>query len=98
MAAKQVLERITYSVYQQVVRMLIDKDRFVYALLLALEIEDADGHVFPGEKEYIISPHFGAAVAGSLISFIALIFRNFFQYFPLNLCQINCSCSFIEFH
>ncbi len=64
LAIKQVLERITYSIFQNVVRALIDKDRFVYALLLALEIEDSEGHVSAGEREYLINPHYGAAVAG----------------------------------
>lgn len=65
-AAKQVLERLTYSAFENVVRALVDKDRFIFALMLALEVEDAEGRVAPGEREFLVSPAYGGSVAGAL--------------------------------
>lgn len=62
------LERLTYSAFEHVVRALVDKDRFIYALMLALEVEDAEGRVAVGEREFLVSPGYGAAVAGVLCS------------------------------
>ena len=41
---------------------LFEEDRPLFALLVALEIEDSNGKIAVGEREFLISPPFGAAV------------------------------------
>ncbi|ESO89151.1 hypothetical protein LOTGIDRAFT_229063 [Lottia gigantea] len=61
-AIKAVIEKITSSSFFSTARGLLEKDRQIYALLLAIEVEESHGHVGPGEREFIISPNFGSVV------------------------------------
>jgi dynein heavy chain len=46
--------------------MITEHDKKIYAILLAMEIEATSDRINPGEKEYIISPSYGAAVMQSI--------------------------------
>ncbi|BFZ10055.1 hypothetical protein BsWGS_13094 [Bradybaena similaris] len=61
-SVKAVIDRLTYSAFLLAARGLLDKDRFLYALLLAIEVEDSQGNVGLGEREFIISPDLSSAV------------------------------------
>ncbi|KAK6187606.1 hypothetical protein SNE40_005595 [Patella caerulea] len=65
-AVKAVIEKITNSAFFTTARGLLERDRQIYALLLAIEIEESHGHVGPGEREFVISPNFGSVVMSAL--------------------------------
>lgn len=46
--------------------MITEHDKKIYAILLAMEIEAASDRISAGEKEFIISPSYGAAVMQSI--------------------------------
>jgi dynein heavy chain, axonemal len=62
----QVISKFTTSVYNTAVRLMNENDKKVFGILLALEIETSFKRVNPGEKDFIISPSYGAAVMQSI--------------------------------
>ncbi|XP_029452717.1 dynein gamma chain, flagellar outer arm-like [Rhinatrema bivittatum] len=60
-SVKGVIGRLTGNVFSYVTKSLLEKDRLVYALLVAFEVEHSRGHINPGEKEFVISPDLCAA-------------------------------------
>lgn len=65
-AVKAVVERLTQSSFYTTARALFERDRLLFALLCALEVEDSSGRVGPGDREFLIHPSFGAAVKTAL--------------------------------
>ncbi|XP_071801693.1 uncharacterized protein [Asterias amurensis] len=65
-AVKAVVERLTYNAFQGTARSLLEKDRMIHALLLAMEVEDSLGNVGPGEREFVISPQLGSSLMTTL--------------------------------
>ncbi|GFN75495.1 dynein beta chain, ciliary [Plakobranchus ocellatus] len=63
---KAVIDRLTYGAFSTTARGLLERDRFIYALLLAMEVEDSHGHVGPGEREFVISPNFSSVVMSAI--------------------------------
>ena len=57
---KTVVDRLTWNAYCTVARMLNERDKPIYQLLLALEVEDSSGNVGVGEREFLISPSLGS--------------------------------------
>ncbi|XP_069461306.1 uncharacterized protein [Ambystoma mexicanum] len=55
-SVKGVISCLTHNIFSYVTKSLLEKDRLVYALLIAFEVEDSLGHLLPGEKEFTISP------------------------------------------
>ncbi|XP_073445808.1 uncharacterized protein [Dendrobates tinctorius] len=53
---KGIVASVTSNIFSFISRSLLDKDRLVYALLLAFEVQDSLGRLSPGEREFIISP------------------------------------------
>ncbi|XP_077137822.1 dynein axonemal heavy chain 5-like [Ranitomeya variabilis] len=53
---KGIVACVTSNIFSYISRSLLDKDRLVYALLLAFEVQDSLGQISPGEREFIISP------------------------------------------
>ncbi|KAM4694307.1 uncharacterized protein O3C94_004765 [Discoglossus pictus] len=51
-----VVTLVTSNIFSYISRSLLEKDRMVYALLVAFEVEQTLGRVSPGEKEFAISP------------------------------------------
>ncbi|XP_071954985.1 uncharacterized protein [Antedon mediterranea] len=70
-AVKAVVERLTYSACMTLSRSLLEKDRNIHLVLLAMEVEDSVGNLGHGEREFIISPQFGAAVMSSIGKVVA---------------------------
>ena len=46
------VDRLTWNSFCTIVRMLRERDKVIYQLLLALEIEDSAGNVGVGEREF----------------------------------------------
>ncbi|XP_059166583.1 dynein axonemal heavy chain 8-like [Physella acuta] len=65
-AMKAVIDRLTYSAFSTTARGILERDRQVYALLLAIEVEDSLGNLNPGEREYVISPNFSSVVMSAI--------------------------------
>lgn len=65
-AVKAVLEKVTSNAYYYTARGLCERDRFIFALLMALEVEDSQGRIGPGEREFLISPDYSSVVMLSL--------------------------------
>ncbi|XP_053397319.1 dynein axonemal heavy chain 5-like isoform X6 [Mercenaria mercenaria] len=65
-AIKAVLEKVTSSAYYYTARGLFERDRFIFALLLAIEVEDSLDRLGPGEREFLISPDYSSVVMLSL--------------------------------
>uniref|UniRef100_A0A2C9K4Z2 AAA+ ATPase domain-containing protein n=1 Tax=Biomphalaria glabrata TaxID=6526 RepID=A0A2C9K4Z2_BIOGL len=63
---KAVIDRLTYSSFLTAARGLLERDRVVFALLLAIEVEDSLGNVGPGEREFVISPNFSSVVMSAM--------------------------------
>ncbi|KAK3577475.1 hypothetical protein CHS0354_032326 [Potamilus streckersoni] len=63
---KQVLEKVTSTAYNYTARSLLERDRFIFALLLAIEVEDSNKNINCGEREFLISPNFSSVVMTSL--------------------------------
>ncbi|XP_041109797.1 dynein heavy chain 8, axonemal-like [Polyodon spathula] len=59
---KAIVDRITYNIFCYVGTYLLERDRMVYSLLLAFEIERSLGRIDPGEMEFILSPELCAVV------------------------------------
>ncbi|XP_035829673.1 dynein heavy chain 5, axonemal isoform X2 [Aplysia californica] len=66
-AVKAVIDRLTYSAFTTMARGLLERDRFIFALLLAIEVEDSQGNVGPGEREFVISPNYSSVVMSALL-------------------------------
>ena len=64
--------KLTQTVFTNVSRILNESDRKIYSILLSMEIESAAGRLRAGEREFIISPVYGAyfmqAITGKQIS------------------------------
>lgn len=65
-AVKAVVERLTQSAFYTAARALFERDRPLFSLLCAIEVEDSSGRVGPGDREFLIHPSFGAAVKTAL--------------------------------
>ncbi|CAL1527205.1 unnamed protein product [Lymnaea stagnalis] len=65
-AMKAVIDRLTFSAFTTMARGLLERDRVVFALLLAIEVEDSQGNLGPGEREYVISPNFSSIVMSAI--------------------------------
>jgi dynein heavy chain len=63
---QQVINKITQSVFNCIGRVLSEPDRRIFAILLAFEIESAAGRLRVGEREFIISPTYGAMLVQTL--------------------------------
>uniref|UniRef100_H3A2H2 Uncharacterized protein n=1 Tax=Latimeria chalumnae TaxID=7897 RepID=H3A2H2_LATCH len=55
-SVKQVIAGLTQNIFSHVSKFLLEKDRMVYTLLVAFEVEHALGHIKPGEREFVMSP------------------------------------------
>ncbi|KAG2467824.1 DYH8 protein, partial [Polypterus senegalus] len=55
-SVKTIVDRVTYNIFCYVGKYLLEKDRIIYSLLLALEMETSLGHISPGMVEFIFSP------------------------------------------
>ncbi|XP_031757885.1 dynein gamma chain, flagellar outer arm isoform X2 [Xenopus tropicalis] len=53
---KGVIACVTSNIFSYISKSLLEKDRMVYALLVAFEVESSLGRVQPGEREFIMSP------------------------------------------
>ncbi|XP_041462850.1 dynein heavy chain 8, axonemal-like [Lytechinus variegatus] len=65
-AVKAVVERLTFNAFQATARSLLERDRHIYSVFLAMEVEDSIGNVGFGEREYVISPQLGSATMSGL--------------------------------
>ncbi|XP_077977225.1 dynein axonemal heavy chain 8-like isoform X3 [Glandiceps talaboti] len=61
-AVKAVVDRLTYAAYTTTAKGLLERDKIIYSILLALEVEDSEGNLGPGEREFLVSPNFGSSV------------------------------------
>eukprot|EP00794_Sanderia_malayensis_P000407 gene407-1042_t len=61
-AVSSVVEKVQFSTFISKARGLFEEDRPIFALLVALEIEDSLGKLSIGDREFLISPPFGAAI------------------------------------
>ncbi|KAG9493712.1 hypothetical protein GDO78_001536 [Eleutherodactylus coqui] len=53
---KGIVACMTSNIFSYTSRSLLEKDRMVYALLVAFEVEGSLGRIKPGEREFIFSP------------------------------------------
>ncbi|XP_052089132.1 uncharacterized protein LOC127725852 isoform X10 [Mytilus californianus] len=60
------IDKITYTTHNFVARGLMERDRHLFSLLLAIEVEDSLGNVGVGEREFLISPNYGSVVMSAL--------------------------------
>ncbi len=58
-STSQVIGKFTQSIFNCMSRVMNESDKRVFAILLSFEIESAAGRVRIGEREFIISPHYG---------------------------------------
>ncbi|XP_076466964.1 uncharacterized protein LOC143298129 [Babylonia areolata] len=65
-AVKALIDKLTFSAFSASVRSLFERDRSVYTLLLAIEVEESQGNLGPGEREYIVSPNYSSVVMSAL--------------------------------
>ncbi|KAI8520697.1 hypothetical protein Bbelb_004510 [Branchiostoma belcheri] len=61
-----VVDRLTYSAYMTTARSLFERDKLLFALLVSMELEDSEGRLGPGEREFIISPTFASTVMSTM--------------------------------
>ncbi len=57
-----VVEKVQLSSFIARAKGLFEEDRPIFALLVALEVEDSLKRVAIGEREFLISPPFGASI------------------------------------
>ena len=57
-----VVAKLQYNSFISRARGLFEEDRLLFALLVALEIEDSNNRIEVGEREFLISPPFGAVI------------------------------------
>ncbi|KAM8953036.1 dynein axonemal heavy chain 5-like [Pelodytes ibericus] len=80
---KGVVSCVTNNIFSYISQSLLEKDRLVYALLLAFEVENSLGRIRPGEKEFVISPDFCVKACqrvGSKVSESRLQAKNPFDW------------------
>ncbi|CAK8694917.1 unnamed protein product [Clavelina lepadiformis] len=65
-ALKVVCSEMTYNIYFTICQSLFEQDRLLFALLLALEVEDSNANVRAGEREFLISPDYAQAHMNAL--------------------------------
>ncbi|XP_028415382.1 dynein heavy chain 8, axonemal-like isoform X2 [Dendronephthya gigantea] len=65
-AVKAVAERVGQSAFFFAAQGFMEKDRTLFALLSAIEVEDSFGRVSPGDREFLIYPAYGSAVKTAL--------------------------------
>ncbi|XP_056421918.1 uncharacterized protein LOC130362045 isoform X2 [Hyla sarda] len=65
---KGIVACVTSNIFSYTSRSLLEKDRMVYALLVAFEVEDSLGRIKPGEREFIFSPELCVTVLKRLNS------------------------------
>ncbi|OWF37572.1 Dynein heavy chain 5, axonemal [Mizuhopecten yessoensis] len=63
---KVVIEKVTSSAYTTTARGLLERDRSIFALLLAIEVEDSLKKIGRGEREFLISPNYSMVVMTTL--------------------------------
>jgi dynein heavy chain, axonemal len=62
----QIIKKLTQTVYSSVSRSLNEHDARVFIILFCFEIELADNRLHVGEREFIVSPSFGASFVQNL--------------------------------
>lgn len=65
-AVKALIDKLTYSAYTTTARSLMERDRLVYSLLLAIEVEESQKNIGPGEREFLVSPNYSSVVMSAL--------------------------------
>ena len=60
-AISAVVAKLQFNSFISRARGLFEEDRLLFALLVALEIEDSNSRIEVGEREFLISPPFGVA-------------------------------------
>ncbi|XP_077343463.1 dynein axonemal heavy chain 5-like [Lithobates pipiens] len=66
---KGVVAYLTSNIFSYISKSLLERDRMVYALLTAFEVEQSLGRIRPGEREFFILPDLcGAVLQGSKVS------------------------------
>nr|CAB3238692.1 dynein heavy chain 8, axonemal-like [Phallusia mammillata] len=65
-ALKVICSEMTFSIFFTLCQGLLERDRYLFALLMAIEIEDSLGNVNIGEREFLISPEYGHALMAAL--------------------------------
>ncbi|XP_077973667.1 uncharacterized protein LOC120348568 isoform X2 [Styela clava] len=63
---KAVCNQMTYNIFSTISKSLLEKDRHIFSLMTALEVEDSLGNVNIGEREYLIAPSYGGALMSAL--------------------------------
>lgn len=61
----QVVNKLTFNTFNRLSQMVTEHDKKVYAILLAMEIEALSDRIHAGEKEFIVSPSYCAAMMQS---------------------------------
>ncbi|XP_025098007.1 LOW QUALITY PROTEIN: dynein gamma chain, flagellar outer arm-like [Pomacea canaliculata] len=66
LAVKALIDKLTFSAYTTTARSLLERDRLLYSLLLAIEVEDSLNNLGPGERDFLVSPNYSSVVMSSL--------------------------------
>ncbi|CAE1271156.1 DNAH [Acanthosepion pharaonis] len=74
--AKSVAEKLLFTSNQKMVQRLLSKDRIVFTLLLAMEIEFNGGRIQAGEREFLISPTSALQTLPSVANASNLLTKN----------------------
>lgn len=67
-AVNFIVDRLMWSCYGYTGRMLLEKDRHIFSVVLALEVEESCGRLGLGEREFLISPHLGSITMAKIAS------------------------------
>ncbi|XP_044146080.1 dynein axonemal heavy chain 5-like isoform X2 [Bufo gargarizans] len=59
---KGIVACVTSNIFSYISRSLLEKDRMVYALIVAFEVEESLGRIRAGEREFIMSPELRVTV------------------------------------
>ncbi|CAF0814844.1 unnamed protein product, partial [Brachionus calyciflorus] len=62
----QVISKLTSRVFACLSRMMTESDRKLFSILLSMEIEASAGRLKIGEREFVISPLYGAMMVQSI--------------------------------
>ena len=62
----QVIHKLTERVFALVSQMTTEMDRKIFSILLSMEVEAAANRLQPGEREFIISPAYGAQLVQAI--------------------------------
>lgn len=61
-AVSAVVAKVQYNAFISRAKGLFEEDRSLFGLLVALEIEDSNHRLEIGERAFLVSPPFGAAI------------------------------------